>query len=455
MQKLSDSKAKVVCDSKMKVAEAGGRNASGSLGPKKRPNFFGLLASSESVTHRKNTATVLEAHPGISHSRLPHTNLTAVMHWVALEEKIVHDYQEQEKSSFKTLRPDLPSADPAVMTWVALEEKIIHDYKEQKKKPFLKILPSRSPRIDSTPVMSWVALEEKIIHDYKEREKFLGKSPIPFKNPARQPVRSGRAFTTSVEVSLSSNAKKPRTVQKVFPNSAVFFLALGWIVIWGLVFLHIQGVFSNHGTAKKLSRLQSENKQLGQSYNEVKGISKNQDSEIEWLNKQIRDLSLELKTAKNDKITLERNLENKYREELMQMAVSYELEIDHLRGVLQTQDSIVKALKAQGQAFDKIVEQAGLSALSGAAGFSDVSFATGVSNEQGVVTSVNRRQGSVVISLGSDQGVASKQRVAISRNGRDLASGRIDRVYPTMSVVLIRDASMVPMIRVGDSVSFV
>ena len=97
-----------------------------------------------------------------------------------------------------------------------------------------------------------------------------------------------------------------------------------------------------------------------------------------------------------------------------------------------------------------------MSALSGAAaGFSQGPLSEGgTSAFRGEVTSVNERQGFVVVSVGAAQGARSGSWITIFRSGAVLTTGRIDRVYPTMSVATIRDPNMLQVIQEGDSVSF-
>ena len=138
----------------------------------------------------------------------------------------------------------------------------------------------------------------------------------------------------------------------------------------------------------------------------------------------------------------------------MRLTARYETQLNILRATVQTKDAIVNALKVQNYAFEKIVEQAGMFAISGAsAGVSQAPFSTsGTSVLQGRISSVNGAL--VVIDKGATQGVNSGRSITISRAGIELAEGSIDRIYPTMSVAVLRDASMLQVIREGDSVSF-
>jgi hypothetical protein len=97
-----------------------------------------------------------------------------------------------------------------------------------------------------------------------------------------------------------------------------------------------------------------------------------------------------------------------------------------------------------------------MTALSGVASnfFQRPSLNTGTSLSQGHVLRVNGRQDFIVIDLGAEQGARSGREVTISRGGVVFADGRVDRVYPTSSAVVIHDVGMLPVIQEGDNVSF-
>jgi hypothetical protein len=328
------------------------------------------------------------------------------------------------------------------------------------KDPVLKNTSPRVPRADLAAVRHWVALEEKIVHEHQGRTTAPLKNAVP--SPKNHVKRSQPAFETfSTQTAVSSSLGVPK-LNDPFPISqekssgaGKFFLVVGVLAAGVVLFLYLQGVFENREASARLTQLQNQNAKLGRSYAELQNASEEQRAEMQWLNSQLHDMALELKAAKADKAASDQGLEKKYRGELMRLTVRYESELAALRRTVQTQNSIVSALKAQGKAFEKVIDQAGVSALSGAAaGLSRKPFSKdGTSVSQRQVASVNARQGFVVISMGADQGAYSGQWIAISRSGIDLAVGRIDRVYPTLSVAVVRDRGMLQVIREGDSVS--
>ncbi len=326
------------------------------------------------------------------------------------------------------------------------------------KEPVLKSAPLEVPRADLAAVKNWAAQEEKIVHEYKEQRTAPFKRAVLLPQiPAKQPSPAFETFSTQTAVFASSGAPKlKRGSGKTSSGLGRFFWVLGCLGAGALVLLYLQAVSSDRGTSQQFAQLQSEKTRLGRSYAALQNASENQSAEMKWLTGQLQEVASKLRTAQAEKVAFEQGLEKKYREELMAITVRYESEIARLRGALQTQDAIVSALKAQGQAFEKIIDQTGMSALSGAAaGLSQGSFSTGGNaGFQGEVTSVNEGQRFVVVSRGADQGIRSGCWITISRSGVELAVGRIDRVYPTTSAAVLRDAGMLQLIQEGDAVSF-
>ena len=302
--------------------------------------------------------------------------------------------------------------------------------------PVLKRPHLNAPRADLTAIRNSVTLEEKIVRDHQEQRTAQVKRSTPYASEFK-------------DYTLHDS-------EKTFSTLGRFLLVLGWLAAGVLVLLYVQETLLSRETSQRLASLQSEKERLGRSYAALRNASEAQSAEMEWLNSQLHDMSLELNKAKADKVVYARSLEKKYREELMRITVRYESKLAASRGMAQTWNAVVNSLKAQSQAFEKIFDQAGISDLSGAAeGLSQKPLSTGgTSVLQGKVISVSGRQGFVVVDRGAAQGVRSGLGITISRSGSGPAGGHIDRVYPTMSVAVLRDAGMSQGIQEGDSVSF-
>ncbi|MFH1208248.1 MAG: hypothetical protein V1673_01650 [Candidatus Omnitrophota bacterium] len=415
---------------------------------KNRVSLWGKVVRNdkEQKTAQSKTAVPL---PKIPRPDVPRVDLTGVKNWVALEEKIVHNYKEQRTPQSKgavplptTSRPDTSRADLiAIKNRVALEEKVVRDYTEQKtaQSKGAVSLP-KTPRPDLlraglTAVRNWVSLGESVVRNYREKKTAQSKSTVPLPRiPEKQSLPAFETFSTQTAVFSSSPIPKPRDpflgAEKIFLKLEKFLLVLGWLAAGALMLLYVHETFSSREVSQKLSQIKNEKKLLEQSYAVLKNTLEDQRAEMRWLNGELQDTTSELKTARS--------------------------EINVLRNTMQTQDAIVKALKAQSQAFEKIIDQGGMSALSGvAAGFSDERFLTGrTSVLRGEVAAVNERQGFVVVNMSAAQGAYPGRWITISRDGRGLAVGRIDRVYPTMSVAVLRNPGMLRVIQEGDSVLF-
>ncbi|MFA5105230.1 MAG: hypothetical protein WC527_08685 [Candidatus Margulisiibacteriota bacterium] len=330
------------------------------------------------------------------------------------------------------------------------------------KEPVLKSCSQlNTPRADLIAVKNWVALEEKIVHDYKGQKAAYSESAVLSpKSPAKQLLPAFETFATQTVGLLLPNISKLKNPlhgsKKVFSNTVGFLLVCGLLVAGAFIPGHVQETFSDRETTQKLLQLQSKKEQQRRSYAELKDTSENRSTEMKWLNSQLHDMTLELKTTKTDEMIHDQDLEKKYREELMKTAIRYESELAALRDAVQTQNAIVNALKTQSQAFEKIISQTGAFTLSGATdGLSQEPLsAGGTSASQGEVISVNKRQGFVVLNMGVAQGARPGRWITISRGGLGLAVGRVDRVYPTMSVAMPRTAGALQVIQEGDSVSF-
>lgn len=331
------------------------------------------------------------------------------------------------------------------------------------KEPLLKGVAPQVSRANLNAVKNWVGLEEKIVHDYKEQKIPLFKRPpLQPKTPVKPSVPAFETFSTQTTVSLPTSTLKRRDnirlpkPQKASRGLGVVWSALVWLAACAFVFVYVQGVLSGRQASRQLAQVQIEKQQLEQSYVVLKSASDKQLVEMQWMKDQLRAMAAELKTVQDQKQAESLSLEKKYREELTRLTMHYEAQINTLRGAVQTRDAIVNALKAQTQALEKLVDPASIAAVSGmAAGFSKQPFlGAGASVSQGRILSVNGRQGFVVVDLGSEQGARSGRWIMISRDGAELTTGRVDRVYPSMSSVLIRDTGMLPVLQEGDTVSF-
>jgi ElaB/YqjD/DUF883 family membrane-anchored ribosome-binding protein len=307
-------------------------------------------------------------------------------------------------------------------------------------------------------IRNWAGQEEKIVRDYKEQRRALfARHSLRPESPEKSSPKAFETFSTQTTFSgIPGTSKTVRVPGKASRFFGKVLPVIAWLAACALVLVYVQGILSSREASRQLAQVQSEKKQLEQSYAALESTSVHQAAEMRWMSSQLRDQAAELKTAQDQKESMGRSLEKRYAEELMRITLQYESELDALRGAVQTRDAIVNALKAQMKAFEKFVNPAKIAAVSGgAAGISRQPFAgAGTPGVQGQILSVNGRQGFVVIDLGSERGAHSGRLVVISRNGTELTTGRVDRVYPSMSAVLIHDAGISSTLQEGDAVSF-
>ena len=326
------------------------------------------------------------------------------------------------------------------------------------KEPHLKGVAHHASRADLDAVKSWVGLEEKIVHDYKAQKTPLFKRPSLVTQASPKPfLPAFETFSTQTTVSLPPSIPKlkdPVRFHKRSPQGIRrAFSVLAGLAACTLVLLYVQGILSSREASRELAQLQSEKVDLEQSYAALQAVSVKQTLEIQGMDRQLRDMAANLKTAQDQKNGFLRSFEQKYREELMSLTLHYEAQLDSLHRALQAKEARVNALKAKIQEFEKIVAPVRMSAVSGVA--ADLfRRPLGASGPQGKILSVNGRQGFVVIDLGGEQGARSGGSILFLRDGVVLTTGRIDRVYPSMSAVLVRDAEISAMLQAGDTVSF-
>jgi hypothetical protein len=393
-----------------------------------------------------------------SQSKVSKPDVKGIQRWVAMEEKIVHDpgivrgqrIDEKKLQKIKIVGPQAqrPAASATSKTQASFggffsflkpqapRENTVNISREVNG---AKEVVAKSPLLDPSQVnvaavKNWVASEEDVVQGYKEQKTLRPKDAdlLP-RVPTRHVTSIPESLRTQTNVPLPQGAlsaqESVRDEGKVLRGVGRFLWVLGWLVAGILVFLYAQAIFLSYQTDQKNARLESENKRLEQSFGALKNASDDQAAEMIWLRSQLQDMTWELKDARSEMVTL--------------------------RNTVRTKDEIVQALKAQTQALEKILSQERAVALPPVADVPRERYsAMGASVVRGLVSSINDQQGFIVVNLGSSQGIHSGQWIMVARSEKQLAVGRVDRVYPTMSVAKLRDKKMFQMIQEGDSVFF-
>ncbi|HRY85906.1 MAG TPA: hypothetical protein P5561_05200, partial [Candidatus Omnitrophota bacterium] len=422
----------------------------------KETSFFSFFSSS-GPDHRAKTASTALKEPVLKKTppSIPQANLVTVENWVAMEEKIVHDYTER-----KAVLPSKPVSPATSAKGLGLfrfltslrsalskQNKTV-PVKESFRKPSPLRMP-RMPQIDLSKIKKWSGAEEKTVGKLIEKKitpAALATSST--KTPERPAPAAFEAFNTRTTVSLNTVKPSSKVEPKgSFKISWTALLLPGWVLAGVLVFLVTQEFFKNQEMSSQLAQVTSTKNWLERSYADLKQSSVEKSAEIQWLNSQIREMTEELSAVKGQR--------DAYKADIARLTARYESELNRLRDDLSTKDAVVSGLKAQIRAFEGILDKGGIAAVPGAVSQVFSSQAEGPSSmARSRVVEINVRQGFLVIDAGYEQGIDYGASVVISRGGRGLTMGRVDRVYPTMSTVIVPDKKILNNIFEGDSVSF-
>ena len=329
------------------------------------------------------------------------------------------------------------------------------------------------PKTDLAAVQSWVAMEERIVHDYKA-QKAVPVKPVVV--PAKQPVQEkAPVFETLSIQTVTSVPSFPEKVQKSsqeekrsFFRLGTTILALGWLLAGFIAFFYAGEVSLRQDITLKLAKSQGENGQLEKSVatlkataSEQRGDLQKQRGELQELHTQVRTLSGELGAAQS-KAAAYTAMEKSYRDELLRVTAQYEEQIDSMRKLVLVRDELVKTLQTHVQAIDKLVTEGGLATAFSAAvkamedqkSQAAEKARTALQQPPGEVVMVNRPYQFIVINLGADQGAITGGLINIFQDGKPLAKGRLERVYPSMSAVTVLDENALGEVKEGDRVSF-
>ena len=327
-----------------------------------------------------------------------------------------------------------------IYKWVALEEKIIHDYTEEK------TVTAKGPE----ETYAWVALEEKIIHPYAENKEDFSEEPVFLpKAPEKQSVPVFETFSTQT---MASPASKKPVPQEAPQKSGMNLVTLGIVgfAVAGIMagIFAFQWISTQRAFTDEIEKVQSEKKQAERSHAEVQRAMENQLAEVAWLNSQVRDLNSELMRTQDQR--------DAYKLDLARVTSRYESELSALREDLGGKASVIAVLKAQIRVLSEALDQASGASVAGAASqyFVPPSGST-ASSSRGRVSKIEAQKGFLVVDKGSNEGVRFGDSVTISRDGAGLTIGRIDRVYSTMSSVIVPNKNILNTIREGDTVSFI
>ena len=311
---------------------------------------------------------------------------------------------------------------------------------------------------DATEVKDWVAAEEKIFRDFKEKKS----SSYEIDNPEVDwdESQEEEAFSTqTITLSPTLLTKRQAThsdKKNPFLQPSTWFLILGWVLVSALVFFFFKEVMLRKHISSQYAQILAEKKELTQSYEGLKIVLSGQRKEIQYLDRKLHAMAEELSFSKKKEAAFGL-AEQAQREELIRTTSRYEEQLDFTRKLILARDEALNVLRAQMQASKNLVDVSSAAGISGALAVQQKQLPVSpdaVPAVRGKVTVVNARYRFVVTNLGSDRGANSGRGVDIYQNGKKLATGIIDRVYPTMSAVTILDQDSLNRVQEGNAVSF-
>lgn len=314
--------------------------------------------------------------------------------------------------------------------------------------PSQRVLSNRkSPALsgyDLKAVRKWVALEERIVHEYQHSGNECPASDV--RTPSAEPE-------SAVKPSKLSKTGKSRA-----PWAKLFFWVFGLAVVFFALF-YFQSKFFRK-TPLPFSPISAEAPQQGS-----RTSASDQLETIRRLKKEAQGLTQELRSIRKKEVEFQ-NHEKDYRNELFQLTLAYEEKLSSLRQEDLKKDDLIRGLRASLHEAEinlrKSERTSTASSFSGnALQENPVRASAGMGQAadskstrlQGKVVMVNSRYEFVVIDVGSREGVRAGHKVAFYKNGREFASGTVERVYPTLSGAAVFDSGVLAQIQEGEDVS--
>ncbi len=344
--------------------------------------------------------------------------------------------------------------------------------------PLKKTVPA-SPKVNLDAVRSWVALEERIVHDYRAHKVVPMKRPepvvqiapkaLPEKSPVpeKAPIFETLSVQTVTSVpNFAAKVKKPALGSKrSFFRLGTAVLTLGWMLAGLFAYFYAGEVSLRQNVTLQLAESQGANDQLERSAAALKTTANDQRNELQKLSAQVRSMAGALGGAQA-KAAMYTAMEKSYRDELLRVTAQYEEQIDGLRKVVQVREELVNTLQAHIRSIEKLVSEGSLTtAFSAAIKAVEEQKKKAAAAEaqvapqpkalpQGEVVMVNRQYQFIVVNLGAEQGAVTGGLFNIFQDGKPLATGRLERVYPSMSAGTVLDSGALAVVQEGDRVTF-
>lgn len=484
-------------EKRIQILRPSNPGASPAPASKKSFSFWGLFSSSQSDSPG---SSVLLKGPTLKgrHSVVSKADPEAVRSWVALEERIVHDYKGRK---FAPVKPAFPSEKKLFKEKAAQEklarERVLRERAAQAKADRERAIEERKLREKAAreKMIRERLLREEEARQKRIRERVLREESAQAKareakgtgsaapanaalevkteQPAVQEVESQEKAPIFETLSIQTVTSVPSFPEKVETGHAekrtkVFrlgtvILSLGWLAAGVFAFLYSSETSLRQHLSVQLAESYGERQQLE---NTVAGYVKRdgeQQTEIQRLNGRMQNMTGKLSAAQQKAAAFDA-MEKSYREELLRTTTHYEGQLASMRKLVEVREDLVKALQAQVQTIDRLLSEGGLATAFTAAmkameaGKKKAAEASPVisapkMSPQGEVIMVNRQYQFIIVNLGADHGAQTGGLVDIFRDGKSAAKGRLERIYPSMSAVTVFDEGAIEEIQEGDRVS--
>lgn len=388
MQKLKEKRIQIVSrDGQVMTPQAA---------PKKSFSFFGLFSSSESNSQSHSVLLLKDPPLQKKYPVSSKADTEAIRNWVALEERIVHDYRAQK---------------------VVSSRPVIHS--------------SRTPERERAPIFETLSVRT-VTSVPKVGE--MARQPSP--EEKRSFLRSGTAIL-SLGWILAGLLAYFYAGESALRQDASLKLAeskgKSEQLEWSIAVL-------NTTTLNQRKEIQSLESQVRTMSGEL-GETKAKAAAYTAMERSYREELLRVTAQYEEQIEGMRQLVRD-RENLVQTLQTHIQSIEKLvskDGLTAVFSAAVKAVETQkNQAATKVPQS--------------------VTQQKvilrGEVVMVNRQYRFIIVNLGAEQGITTGSLIDIFQNGKFLTKGRLERVYPSMAAGTVLDEGAMEAVREGDSVSF-
>lgn len=387
MQKLKERRIQVISPNGQSVAPQ--------VAPKKTFSFWGLFSSSKSNSHSHSVLlreTPFKKNPPIA----PKTDLDAIRSWVALEERIVHDYKAHKAVPMKPValfgKPPAQEKAPSFETLSVQTVTSVPSAPEKVKKPSSEGKRSFFRWGTAVLALGWMLAG---LFAYFYAGEISLRQGIALKLAESQGENEQLGWSAAVLNTTASDQRKE--LQKLDVQIRTMAGALGEAQSKAAIYTAMERAYRE----------------------ELLQVTTHYEEQLDGMRKLVQ-----------------------VRDELVKTLQAHIQTIEKLFSEGGLTNAFIAAAKAVEDQKKKAAEEAAQAAPQQKV------------LPQGEVVMVNRQYQFIVINLGAEQGAVSGGLVNVSQDGKLFARVRLERVYPSMSAGTVLDDGALAAIKEGDGVSF-